>query len=879
MDLDQEVQSHLEMLTQENIQAGMSHSEAQRAARIELGGIEQVKQQVRDRRLGNWLHFFLSDCRFAFRQLRKSPAFTATAIVTLALGIGANTAIFAAINGILLHPVGIPRADRVLAVRVRYETLNLRSIVISGTDFADLQNATSVFSTAALQLPADLSISLDTGPHHVVASKVSWQWFDVFDAKPLLGRVFRLEEDQPNAANEVVLSYATWKNQFGSDPSIIGRTVVLNQISHHVVGVMGPDFQFPNPTDLWIPIALSRDEFTPDNRFNENYFAVAKLKPNVSFGRAAAFLSVLTNRVRQDPSSDYAKNSRWALFAVPLPQFLYGDLRNHLFILMAAVAVVLLIACANVAGLLLARASSRVKEFAVRAALGASSGALIRQSLVESGLLASFGLLLGLFLGWISLRFLQNLASATLSSGLPSKMDAYVFLFTAGIAAISVLVFGSIPALQFLRIDPQSNLRSSRGASASAPASHRFRNVLVSGQFAMALVLLVGAGLLLKSLSRTQQVDVGFRPAGTLTGALTLPGNIYDTPDKQAAFFRAVLERLSNAPGVSAVAAGYPLPFSGAGESASFGIERRQPPPGSPGFHGGIACVTPDYFSAMGIPVRQGRSFTDRDRVGSQPVMLIDENLAREYWPDGDAIGKRMRRNDRDPWATIVGVVAAVRRTRLIGAESDAEGVIDAGKGVYYYPLFQVGNPDVYATTPAVTYLVARTDGNSAALASTLSESVREVDPAQPLFDIQPMEQRIAASLGPQCSVSDLLSLFAALAVILSAIGLFALIRYSVAQRTQEIGVRIALGACPADVLRMVLSQGLRLVSAGLVSGCFASLVLSHIFEAELYGVRANDPPIYIAVAAALVLTALFACWLPARRASRIDPIIALRYE
>jgi predicted permease len=879
IDLDQEVHSHLAMLTEENTRAGMPRQEAERAARIELGGIEQVKEQVREERLGSWLQSVLADCRYALRMLRKNPGFTAVVVLTLALGIGANTAIFTVVNAILLQPVGIPHADRVVAVRVSYENLNLKSIVISATDFMDVQNAKEVFSAAALETSSDLNITLDTLPHRILASKVSWQWFEVFDAKPILGRVFAPEEDQPNASHEVVLSYDTWKSLFGSDQNIIGRSITLNQTPYRVIGVMGPDFQFPYPADLWIPIALPRDEFVPDNRFNENYFVAAKLKPGVSFGRAAAVLNVVTNRVREDPSSTYAKDSRWRMFAVPLAEFLYGDLRAALFILLGAVGFVLLIACANVAGLLLARVSGRVREFAVRAALGASSARLMRQAFTECGILAISGLLLGLLIGRLSLGSLRNLTPANVSAALPSGIDSRMFLFAAFVAAISAIVFSVGPALQLSRIDPQENLKSGRGTNAASPKGRRFRNVLVSGQFAMALVLLVGTGLFLKSLAKIQQVEVGFRPGSLMTAALTLPGNVYGTPEKQVAFFRAVLERLSGAPGVTAVAAGYPLPFSGAGESASFGIEGRSVLAGDPGFNGGIACVTPDYFAAMGISVKQGRAFTDQDRLGSQAVMVIDENLARQYWPSGDAVGKRMRRNDSDPWAAIIGVVAAVRRTRVIGAESDSEGVIGADKGVYYYPLFQVGNPDVYASSPAATFLVVRTRGNPTSLANVIPAVVREVDPEQPVFDVQTMEQRIAASLGPRRAAIDLLTFFAVLALTLSAIGLFALVRYTVAQRTQEIGVRIALGATRADVWRMVINQGLRLVFTGVAVGSLAALAVARVLKTELYEVSASDPATYVAAAIGLVLTALLACWLPARRAARVDPMIALRHE
>jgi predicted permease len=879
VDLDEEVRSHLAMLTEENIRAGMSAAEAQRAARIALGGIEQVKEEVREERIGNWVQSVVADCRYGLRMLRKNPGFTAVVILTLALGIGANTAIFTAVNTILLQPVGIPHADRVVAVRISYENLNLKSIVISATDFIDIQNATEVFSTAALETSSDQNITLGTLPRHLLASKVSWQWFDVFDAKPILGRVFAPEEDQPNASHEAVLSYGTWKSLFGSDRDIIGRTITLNQASFRVIGVMGSDFQFPNPTDLWIPIALSRDEFAPDNRFNENYFVAAKLKRGVSFSKAAAFLNVLTNRVREDPSSAFAKDSHWRMFAIPLARFLYGDLRVSLFILLGAVGFVLLIACANVAGLLLARASSRVREFSIRAALGASSARLMRQAFTECGILAASGLLVGLLIGRLCLTSLRNLAPGSVSAALHDGIDSRVFLFAAFVAAISAFVFGVGPALQLSRTDPQENLKSGRGTNAASPKDRRFRNVLVSGQLAMALILLVGTGLFLKSLARLQQVDVGFQPRGLMTAAVTLPGNVYGTPDKQVAFFRAILERLSNVPDVTAVAAGYPLPFSGAGGGSSFGIEGRQVPVGDPGFNGGIACVTPDYFAAMGISLKQGRVFTDQDRLRSQAVMVIDENLARQYWPSGDAVGKRMRRNDSDPWATIIGVVAAVRRTRVVGAESDSEGVIGAGKGVYYYPLFQVGNPDEYATGPAATFVVARTRGNPASLAKVIPAVVREADPAQPVFDIQTMEQRISASLGPRRSAIHLLTFFAVLALTLSAIGLFALVRYNVAQRTQEIGVRIALGATRGDVRRMVINQGLRLVFTGLTVGSLASLALARVLQTELYEVSASDPFTYVAAAIGLALTALLACWFPARRAACVDPMIALRYE
>jgi predicted permease len=815
---------------------------------------------------------FLQDLRYAVRMLLKNPGFTVVAVLTLALGIGANTAIFSVVNGLLLHPYGIPHPERLVAIRARYEKLNLKSIVISAPDFTFVRDNKQTFAAAALETENDFNYATGSWPLRLRGAKVSSQWFDVFEAKALLGRVFTPEEDQPNANREVVLAYHTWKSIFGGDSGIVGRSVQLNQQPYNVIGVMAADFQWPTQTDLWAPLGLAPDAFVIDNIFNENYFAVARLQPNVKFSHASTFLNMTSQQVSDDPrTKGYPKASGWSMFAIPFAEFVYGDVRTPLLILLGAVSFVLLIACSNVAGLLLARASARAKEFSIRTALGGSPWRLARQMLTESVALAFVGMGLGLLVAWQAIRALLWLAPENLAGGLNIHLDLYVLLFTALLAGASAIIFGAAPAWQIAFIDPQQNLKQGRGMTDGSRGRHRFRSFLVVAELALALVLLASAGVFVKSLSKLRDVDVGFRPHGLMTAALALPERQYDTPAKQIAFLSSALERLSSSPGVESAAAGMPLPFSGFGGSASFNIEGRVSPPGDPGPHGDVRAVSPHYFETLGIRLIRGRVFNDQDQLGTQPVAIIDENLAREYWPNQDVIGKRIRNGDNSPWKTIVGVVAPVRHSQVVGEESSAVGVEGSGKGVYYFPLYQENS--------SATFLIARTSGEPAALAGTIREAVHEVDPGQPVSDLKTMDQRITMSMGPRRSAVALLSVFAAMALSLAAVGLFGLIRYNVTQRTQEIGVRMALGASRSDVLRMVLGESMRLAGLGVAGGLVAAFALTRVLATLLYGVSATDPLTFASTALLLTLVALLASWIPAQRATRVDPLVALRYE
>ncbi len=811
--------------------------------------------------------------RYGFRALGKSPGFAAIAIVTLALGIGANTAIFSVVNGLFLHPAGVAHPDRVVVQRVRYVKLGLTNIMVSATDYARVRDSKKIFQSAALEDTADFNYSTGDFPQRLRGAAVSWQWFNVFGARPMLGRTFRPEEDQPNANHEVVLAYSAWQRLFGGDASIVGRSIRLNEQDYRVVGVMGQGFDWPNPeVDLWTPAGLPADAFGVGNTFNEEYLSVARLQPNVSFAQASAYVNLLSKQYADPRVKTYAEASQWSMFLMPLTSFVFGDLSTPILILGGAVAFVLLIACANIAGLLLARAAGRSKELAVRAALGASRGRLIAQTLGENLVLGVLGVIAGLLLAPLGVRALMIAAPANLhAESLAFPIDGYVLGFTVVIGLIAVVIFAAAPAWHMSHADPYDALRESGRSSMASRARHQFRSFLVAGEIAMGLVLLAGTGLLLKSLSRISEVNPGFQPHGVMTAGLALPSTQYDKPEKQIAFFRSVLDQLSNAPGVTAAGAGYPLPFTGSNDSGSFAIEGLTVPPGSPGPWGDVRYVTPGYFTALGIPLLKGRLFTNADRTGSQAVAIIDQNMARQYWPNGDAIGKEIRRGDRDPWATIVGVVGHIRFTQLVGENSSSQGSQSASAGAYYFPIYQTMAP--------YGFLIAKSSGNPIAVGDAIRRAVRDVDANEPVSDMKSMDTRIAESLGPQRFAASLLAVFAVLATILAAIGLYGLVSYSVTQRTNEMGIRMALGANRSDILNMVLRESARVAAIGTGAGIIAGLIVMRAMRGVLYGVSAYDPVSFGGSAVALILVALAASYIPARRATRVDPMVALRYE
>ena len=805
-----------------------------------------------------------SDLRITSRTLLKSPAFSLTAIAALALGIGANTAIFSVVNEVLLNPAGVAQPDRVVALRAKYDKLALRNIPVSVPDFEDVHKSTQLFESGALEQPGNFNYTGSGVPERLQSASVSVEWFDVFGAKPQLGRVFVPREDKPNANRVVVLSFGAWKRLFGADPAVLGRIVELNQVPYHIVGVMGPDFNWPANVDIWVPLALADSDYDRQNRFNESYNAFVRLKPGAALGQASAWVELLSNRVRADSTQlgAFAKDSLWGMFLVPFTDFIAGPTKTPMLVLLGAVGLVLLIACSNIAGLMLARASGRTREIAVRAALGASRWDLIRHTLAESLLLALAGALAGLGVAFAAARGLILLAPDNGAVRLDVRIDTTVLAFTAVAAAAAGILFGIAPAWNISRLDRFEALKEGGRSGTAGLSRQRLRAGLVIGEVALALLLLVGAGLFLRSLASLQDVNPGFQSQGVVTGFVSLPQTQYADPAKQVAFYASALQRLRALPGVSAVAAGIPVPFSGLGGSTSFAIEGREVGPGDPGPHGDVGYVSPDYFAVLKIPIRSGRVFTEQDRQDAAPVMVIDETLARQYWPKEDPIGKHIRSGRQGPWATIIGVVGHTKQLDLSA---------DVVKGKFYFPLYQKPTP--------VTTFVVRSGSEPMRLTTALKTAIGEVDPGLAVSQVKSLSDMVSASLAARRFVVTLLALFAAMALVMASIGLYGVISYSVAQRTQEVGIRMALGAQPSEVLRLVIGQGMQLAAIGAAAGLAAAVILGRVLKNQLFGVSAMDPLTFGATTLVLIGTALLACYLPARRATRVDPMDALRYE
>lgn len=827
----------------------------------------------------------LQDTRYGARMLRRSPGLTSVAVVSLALGIGAISTIFSFVNGIMLRPLPYAEPERLVILDETALKRGMPSMNVSFPNFLDWREQNQSFEDVGCYTTGPFAIAGggsgvtsngSTGgaePEQLRGAFVSHGLFEILGVAPILGRTFTADEDQPDHDLVVILSYGLWQRRFGGDPHIMGQTVLLNNRPRVVIGVMPPGFQFPEVAEAWGPLALTPKLFT---RTDHGLLSIARLTPGVTLEQAQAeMISIASNIEQQNPVT----NEALSVNVIDLRASLIGDYKKALLILLGVVGFVLLIACVNVANLLLARATARQKEIAIRAALGANRRRIFRQLLTESLLLGLISGAIGLVLALWGMDLLLAAIPIDIPFWMKFDLDGRVLSFTAACSMLTGFVFGTVPALEASNPDLNETLKEG-GRSGAGSGRHRLRSLLVVAEIALSLVLLVGAGLMMRSFISLQNVDAGIKPEGVLTMNIALPGAKYRDPEKRIAFFQQLLERVRAIPGVQSAGTNSGLPLTGNNWGRSLTVE------GFPVLSVGEApainhCViSPGYFTAMGIPILKGRDFDDQDiapakvpqlavRGESVPgastgVTIIDERLAREYWPDQDPIGKRIRfgpPEDNEPWHTIVGVVGEVKHERL-----DAS----TRKSVYL----------PHAQVPiGGSRLAIRTEGRPESLIGAVRSQVRELDPDLPVTRIMPMTEVVARSVWQPRLYTALFGVFAAVALILATVGIYGVMSYAVTQRTREIGLRMALGAQRKDVLRLVVGQGILLAAIGVGVGLGAALALTRLMSSLLFSVTATDPLTFASVSVLLAGVALGACFIPARRAAKVDPMIALRYE
>jgi putative ABC transport system permease protein len=865
-DIDEEMRLHVEMETEANVERGMSPDEARRAALRSFGNFDIMRDAAYGVRGGGLMETFLQDVRYGARVLAKHKGFTAVAVITLALGIGANTAIFSVVNELLLRPLPYRDAERLVmlwevAPNGRHQNNTSRGNFLAWRDQSKSYEGMAAFSDWRINLTG-------TGdPEEVSAQLASPNLFRVLGVEPMLGRTLTEEDGQPHAPNVAVLGYSIWQRKFGGDRSIVGKTITLNGAPVTVVGVLPANFQWHvmsksgtgRPPEMWIPLPMPAGDEAAHGRF---LLVVARLKPRVTQQQAEAELKTIESRLAE---ADPRYNKNYSAEVIPVREQFVGNVRPALWILLGAVGLVLLIACANVANLLLSRAAAREKEIALRTALGARRSRIVRQLLTESVLLALLGSALGLMLAWWGIKALVAISPRDVINLEGVSLDLTVLGWTLAVSLLTGIVFGLAPALEAARVDLNDALKEGgKGAGGQSARSRGLRSVLVVAEVAIALVLLVGAGLLVRSFMRLQKIDTGFNTENILTMVVRLPGSKYKEDPEYIAFYRRAEEQIGALPGVRGVGMVNYLPlYGGLGSSTGFTIEGRpEPPPGEePGTN--VRVADSGYFRAIGIPLLRGRTFTDLENSEPKHVIIISESLAKKYFPNEDPLGKRISvEMFEKPYPTeIVGIVGDVR----------------------YDSLTDQAGPTVYFAYPDLTYafatLVIHTSGDPAELAPAVRRVISSLDPDQPVSDVRTMSQVMSERVARARFNTLLLALFAGLATLLAAVGIFGVMNYSVTLRTREIGLRMALGAQPARVLLLILRQGLLLTVIGIVVGLAGALALTRLMSTLLYGVDAADPATFATIVPILAVVALVACYIPARRATRVDPLIALRYE
>jgi predicted permease len=867
-ELDEELRFHFEKEVEKYKKAGMTHQEATRQARLSFGGQEQVKEDCREAHGTSLVEDALQDVRYAIRQLAGNPVFTSILVLTLALSIGANSAIFSVIDSVLLKSLPYRQPEHI--VRIFLTSAAYPKFPLNPFDFRDFRTRSKSFDSMAAYTRGDMQLSGNSSePLKLNGFKVTSGYFRVLGLRPEMGHEFDENAEVPGNGSQVILSDRLWQSQFGGASDIVGRKITLNSQPFTVVGVMPPGTAHPgneyhslaygDDVDLWSPFEFVGNPAQRGAHFLEG---LGRLKDDVTVEQAGSEMSSLMTQIAREHGS---ADSRWKVLVTPLSMEVVGSSRRILLVLLGAVGMVLLIACANAANLLLARAATRQREMAVRLALGASRSRLIRQLLTESLLIALMGGGFGLLMALGGVKALVSQLPLDFPRVHEIHVSTPVFLFTFLISTLTGLLFGLVPAIQASRTDPRQGLHEGGRSAAGSGRLSRLRNVLVVSEVGLACVLLVGAGLMLRSLLNLLHLDPGFQQQHVLTANLSLPAARYKTTADVIHFHDRLDTELNSIPGVEGAGIGSDLPWTGYDENINFNIEGKQPPPHDE-FHARYHLASSDYFRTLGIPLLHGRFFTKADNLDTRSVILINQALANAYWPREDVVGKRITFDDKPTdkgWFTVIGVVGDVKdKPNKAGAE----------------PAFWWADQQLVFPLPDISFVV-RAKSNPQVLTDAVRNAVRRIDPTLAVADIQLMDQIADATVATPRFAFVLVGLFAGLAILLAAIGTYGVIAYSVSQRTSEFGLRMALGAQRMDVLRLVLKQAAKLVFAGTVLGVILALMLGHVLTSLIYNVSPADPLTFAVVSLIVISIAVLACYIPARKATQADPMIALRSE
>jgi len=864
-DLDDELRSHLEHEVDKRVRAGAPSDAAIRDARAAFGGVERIKEETRESRGLNFIENLAQDIRYGLRMMVKTPSFTAVAVLTLALGIGANTAVFSLVNGVVLRPLPLPEPDRMVAMTGGEYTKG---------PFSFIRAQSRTMDVAAYADEAEFNWTGIDRPLRIAGASVSANYFSALGVAPEVGRTFQQGEDQPGADRVVILSHALWDHRFGRATNVIGNRILLEGVSREIIGVMPAGFRFPSTkAELWVPLHLDPKDIG-DYWYSSYMPVIARLRPGTTIGQAQAELAALRKPMLAQFPYPLPADSWQKASLTSLQERIVGDEREKLLILLGAVGLLLLIACANVANLLLVRAATRQKEVAVRTALGAGRWRIMRQLITESVMLSVLGGTIGMGVAIYGLPALKSLLPADTPRLADVTVDGRVLLFVALLMVATGIVFGAAPAFGASKVDLTNSLKAG-GQRGVAGGNHRLSKSLVVGEVAISVVLVIGAGLLVKSLWLLSNVDPGFRCETILTARITPDETFCEVAGRCQMFYSDLLGRIRALPGVTEVAAVNELPLGGGGEVLPVDIEAH---PTRPGAHNHLLLeklVTTDYLSTMGIPILKGRGLNELDTSAhSQWVVLVSKSTAELFWPGIDPVGQRIKVKFQDQWRTVVGVVGDVREsTMAVPLESYLEGVIYVAYGQ------QAVQGSGTEAPPAEMTLVMRTSQENSQIGAELTGIVAGVSHDVPVTHVEPLQGRIVESVAGPRSTALLFSFFSALALALGAVGIYGVISYSVEQRTREIGIRMALGARPGTIMRLIVGQGAKLAVGGVLVGVVSALALTRLMAGLLYGVGATDSLTFFGVELLLFLVAIAASYIPARRAMRVDPMTALRTE